>query len=84
MTQQLKADSEPVKSDFNRLIAQLINIEKHRDTLSNNKFSLSIKALKTKFKGSRNSERKIKRAEKSSSTFIKNLNGVKCSICNLQ
>ena len=42
---QLGADSEPVKPDFDRLIAQLINIEKW-DKLSNNKSS-SLKALKT-------------------------------------
>ena len=84
MTQQLRADSELIKSDFNRLVAQLINIEKYRDALSNNKSSSFMKALKIKFKESRNSERKVKRAEKSFSTFIKNLNGAKCSICNLQ
>ena len=82
-TQQLEADDEPVEPDFNRLIAQLIDIEKHRDTLSNNKFSSSTKALKTEFKGSRNSERKVKRAG-SSSTSTKNPDRAKCSICNLQ
>ena len=84
MTQQLRADSEFIESDFNRLVAQLINIEKCRDALSNNKSFLFIKALKTEFKGSRNSERKIKRAEKSSSTFTKNSDRVKCSVYNLQ
>ena len=83
MTQQLEADSEPVEPDFNRLVAQLIDIEKCRDTLSNNKFSLFMKALKIKFKGSRNSERKVKGAE-SSSTFTKNPDGAKCSVYNLQ
>ena len=84
MTQQLRADSEPVKLDFNRLVTQLIDIEKCGDALSNNKFFSSMKALKTEFKGSRNSERKVKRTKKSFSTFTKNLNGAKCSVCNSQ
>ena len=77
---QLRADSEPVKSDFDRLVAQSIDIEK-RDELNNNKSS-SLKALKTESAESeRNSERK-KEAEKGSFTFI-NLNSAKCSVCNL-
>ena len=82
-TQQLEVDSEFIESDFDRLVAQLIDIEKCEDASSNNKSFSSIKALKTESKGSRNSERKVKEAE-SSSTFTKNLNGAKCSVCNLQ
>ena len=77
---QLRADGEPVKSDFDRLVAQSIDIEK-RDELNNNKSS-SLKALKTESAESeRNSERK-KEAKKGSFTFI-NLNSAKCSVCNL-
>ena len=82
-TRQLRADGEPVEPDFDRLVAQLIDIEKHGDASSNNKSSSSMKALKTESKGSRNSERKVKGAG-SSSTSIKNLDRAKCSVCNLQ
>ena len=82
-TQQLRADSELIESDFNRLVAQLIDIEKHRDASSNNKFSSFMKTLKTEFKESRNSERKVKGTE-SSSTSTKNSDRVKCSVCNSQ
>ena len=68
-----------MKPDFDRLIAQLINIEK-RDELSNNK-SFSLKALKTESAESeRNSERK-KETEKGFFTFT-NLNDAKFSVCD--
>ena len=82
-TRQLGADGEPVEPDFDRLVAQLIDIEKRGDASSNNKSSSSTKALKTESKGSRNSERKAKGAG-SSSTSTKNPDGAKCSVCNSQ
>lgn len=77
---QLRADSEPMKPDFNRLIAQLINIEKCRDTSSNK--SSFFKALKTESAGCERSSERKKGINNSSSIF--NLNSVKCSVCNSQ
>ncbi|KAA6421220.1 MAG: hypothetical protein FRX49_08919 [Trebouxia sp. A1-2] len=83
---QLGADGKPMEPDFDRLVAQLIDIEKRGDVSSNNKSS-SSKVLKTNQTAESNrsegtSGRKKKGAGKRSPT--KNPDDARCNVCNSQ
>ena len=83
---QLGADGKPMEPDFDRLVAQLIDIKKRGDISSNNKSS-SSKVLKTNQTAESNrsegtSGRKKKGAGKRSPT--KNPDDARCNVCNSQ